>query len=107
MTTRSKNGLHQAAASKRSVATVTVSKKGWVVIPKEMRERHGIAPGDRVNILEIDKRLVLMRAFDDPIEAGFGLLKGSPSMTQALLKERASELEQEERDLPPPPAATR
>jgi hypothetical protein len=67
-----------------------------------MRERHGIDPGDRVNILDFDKRLILMRAFDDPIEAGFGLLKGGPSMTEELLKERALELDKEELDLPPP-----
>jgi AbrB family looped-hinge helix DNA binding protein len=87
--------------SRRGVATVTVSKKGWVVIPKEMREKHGIRPGDQMNILDLGSRLILKRAVDDPIETGLGFLKGEPSLTEELLKDRAWELEQEERGLPP------
>jgi hypothetical protein len=32
----------------------------------------------------------------DPIKEGYGMLKGEPSLTQALLKERAAERKREE-----------
>ena len=93
----------RGAISQLGIATVTMSKKGWIVIPKEMRERHGLVPGSEIDILDFDGRLVLMPAPDDPIEFGYGLLKGGPSLTEGLLRDRAEELEREERDLPPPP----
>jgi len=55
-----------------------------------------------VQIIDLGGRISIVRAFDDPIAAGRGFLKGGPSMTEALLRERKWELEQEERDLPPP-----
>ena len=86
------------------IPSVTMSKKGWIVIPKEIRERHGLVPGQEIDILDFGGRIVLVPVSDeDPIEAGYGMLKGGPSMTEALLRDRAEELEREERDLPPPP----
>ncbi len=84
--------------------TATVSKKGWVVIPKEIREQYGIRPGDKVVFFNFGNTLTLrVRPTDeDPIKAGYGMLKGGPSMTKALLEERRWELEREERGLPPP-----
>jgi len=38
---------------------------------------------------------------DDPIAAGLGMLKGGTSMKE-YLEEKRRELEEEERDLPPP-----
>lgn len=35
-------------------------------------------------------------ASGDPIAEGFGMLKGGPSLTEALLEERREELEEEE-----------
>ena len=35
---------------------LSVSFKGWIVIPKELRERHGIHPGGKV--LLTGKRMV-------------------------------------------------
>jgi AbrB family looped-hinge helix DNA binding protein len=86
------------------IPTVTMSKKGWIVIPKEMRERHGLVPGREIDILDFDGRIVLVPVPEgDPIELGYGMLKGGPSLTEGLLRDRAEELEREERDLPPPP----
>ena len=30
----------------------TVSSKGWIVIPKEIRDRFGIKPGDKVQVID-------------------------------------------------------
>ncbi len=84
------------------MTTVTVSRKGWVVIPKEVRERHGIKPGDRVHVIEYGRTIAIVPVAKDPIAAGYGMFKAGPSMTKGLLEDRREELEREERDLPPP-----
>ena len=83
------------------MATVTVSKKGWVVIPREIRERHGIRPGDKVHVFDIGGRIAVIPIPEDPVAAGRGMLKGGTSLDE-LLAEKRRELEREERDLPPP-----
>ena len=83
--------------------TVKVSKKGWVVIPSEIRERHSIRPGDRVHVVDYAGHIAIIPAAKDPIAAGRGMLKGGASLTKALLEERRWELEREEQHLPPPP----
>jgi AbrB family looped-hinge helix DNA binding protein len=83
--------------------TVTVSEKGAIVIPKQIRERFGICPGDRVHVMDWGGEIVLAKIPPgDPIERGLGLLKGG-SM-QHILEEKRRELEEEERGLPPPRA---
>jgi AbrB family looped-hinge helix DNA binding protein len=77
----------------------TISAKGSVMIPQELRKRHGLKKGDKVYIIDRPDRIEIVR---DPIAALFGMFKGGPSLTEDLLKERRWELEREERDLPPP-----
>ena len=84
------------------MGTVIVSKKGWVVIPREIRDRHGIRPGDKVQIVDLAGRIAILLVPKDPIAAGRGILKGKGTGTKGLLEDRRWELEQEERDLPPP-----
>lgn len=86
------------------MATATVSSKGWIVIPQEIRRRYGLKKGDRVHVIDYGGVVAIVPASGDPIADGFGLLKGRPSLTEALLEERRRELEKEERDLPPPKA---
>lgn len=84
------------------MAIATVSGKGWVVIPQEIRERYGLKKGDKVHIVDYGGVVGIVPASRDPVAAGFGMLKGGPSLTEELLEERRRELEREERDLPPP-----
>ena len=81
------------------MAAVKVSKKGWVVIPKEIRERHNLHPGDRVQFVDLAGRLAIVPAMKDPISEIRGMLEGGDSLTKALLEERRQEFEQEERKL--------
>ena len=83
------------------MSIVTVSKKGWVVIPKEIRERNAIKPGDKLVIVDYGRGISIFPASKDPIREARGMLKGGPSM-QEFLEEKRRELEEEERDLPPP-----
>ena len=78
------------------MATVTVSKKGWVVIPHEIRQRYGIRPGDKVQVVDYAERIAIIPAMKDPIQEARGMLKGKPSLTKALLEERRREREREE-----------
>lgn len=76
--------------------TVTVSAKGWVVIPKPIREKHGLKKGSRVQIVDYGQILAIVPLPDDPIEALHGMFEDGPSLTNDLLEERARERAKEE-----------
>jgi AbrB family looped-hinge helix DNA binding protein len=84
------------------MAIATVSEKGWVVIPQEIRKRYGLKKGDKVHVIDSDGRIAIIPVARDPIAAGLGMFRGGPSMTKGLLEDRRRELEREERDLPLP-----
>ena len=81
------------------MAKVTVSEKGSIVLPKEIRKHFGLKKGDQLNILDFGRGIYLFPAPDDPIAASFGLLKDGPSLTEALLEDRRKEREREEREM--------
>ena len=68
--------------------TSTLSKKGWVVIPQELRKRYGLKKGDRVHIIDYGGVISIVPASDDPIKHSFGMLKGKGSLTEGLMKSR-------------------
>ena len=76
--------------------TVTVSTKGWVVIPKDLREKYRLKKGTRVQVVDYGNVLALVPLPDDPVEALHGMLEGGPSLTADLLAERAQERVREE-----------
>ena len=75
--------------------------KGLVVIPKEIREELGLRKGDKVIFVKLGKSVAFFRALDDPIRESRGILKGGGTMAD-YLEEKRRELEEEEKDLPPP-----
>lgn len=80
--------------------TVTiVSAKGWVVIPKDIRDRFGIMQGTRVRFVEYGNLIGLMPEIDDPIEALYGMFADEPSLTDDLLREHAEEIAKEEGEI--------
>ena len=58
----------------------TLTSKGQVTIPAELRERFGIKPGDRVGFVEEGERIVLQR-LEAAIEAVFGIVKAKRGAT--------------------------
>lgn len=58
----------------------SVTTKGQVTIPIELREKLGIRPGDRVGFVDEDGRIVLQRQ-ETNIEAVFGMVKASKGVT--------------------------
>ena len=54
----------------------TVSEKGQVTIPKRLRERLGIRPGQVLDLEEEQGRLVATKVTpQDPVESVYGILK--------------------------------
>jgi AbrB family looped-hinge helix DNA binding protein len=76
---------------------LTISNKGWVVIPAELRKKYNLLPGTEVVIVDYGGVLSIVPALKNPIRQGRGILKGLPSLTQDLTKERAQERLREER----------
>ncbi len=54
--------------------SVTISPKYQVVIPKAVRERYSLLPGDKVEVIELDGRIELVPI--RPAKALRGFIKG-------------------------------
>ncbi|MDQ2695753.1 MAG: type II toxin-antitoxin system PrlF family antitoxin [Pseudomonadota bacterium] len=68
----------------------TLTSKGQVTIPANVRRMLGLKPGDQVAFVVEDSRVVLVRE-ENRIEAAFGLIKAETSasiedMEQAIRK---------------------
>lgn len=66
----------------------TVSEKGQITVPKQLRERLGIRAGDRLELTEEEGRLVARKAVaGDPVAAVYGILdstRGTDETIRAL-----------------------
>jgi AbrB family looped-hinge helix DNA binding protein len=72
-----------------------MSPKGQVLIPKKIREKYGVKPGCKVQILEGGDGIVIRSVPEDPIAAACGFLEGDFSLTEDLLAEHQRERERE------------
>ena len=59
------------------MSRVTVSPKFQIVIPREIRERVRLRPGQKMTLLERDG--IITAIPDQPIEKFRGILKGMPT----------------------------
>ncbi|MDP1612903.1 MAG: AbrB/MazE/SpoVT family DNA-binding domain-containing protein [Sulfuritalea sp.] len=64
----------------------SVTTKGQVTIPIELREKLGIKPGDRVGFVDEGGRILLQRQ-ETAIEAVFGMVKTSKGVTLEQMEE--------------------
>jgi len=63
----------------------TVSEKGQVTVPKRIRERLGIKPGDLLEFSEEEGRLIATKAGSgDTVGAAFGILDLDTSTDDAI-----------------------
>ena len=76
---------------------ITVSTKGQIIIPAEIRKKYKIRQGDRFELQEIDGKLVLTPLLAKPFVGLHGALKGKNSLTRSLQKEHAIEIRKEEK----------
>ena len=63
---------------------ITVSSKGQIVIPQDIRERLKIKKGQRVKIEEVDGTIVVFPVPKDPIKALRGSAKISGESTKIV-----------------------
>jgi AbrB family looped-hinge helix DNA binding protein len=76
--------------------TVTVSSKGWVVIPASLRKKINLKPGMKMNAEEVGGKIVLTPQSEDPVLSLYGKLAGGGSLTRALIEERSRDKNSEE-----------
>jgi AbrB family looped-hinge helix DNA binding protein len=77
--------------------TVTVSEKGWVVIPAELRKKHNLNPGTEVQVVDYGGVLALVPKLADPARQAAGMLKGRRSLRRALIAEHRAERRREKK----------
>jgi antitoxin PrlF len=71
-------------------ATLVLGQQGRLVIPAEIRSALGLAPGDRLHVRLVDRRVVLERQ-EDAVAELRGLASAVPeerSLVDELLAER-------------------
>ena len=74
---------------------LTLSGKGWVVIPQELRRRYGLKKGDRVHVVDYGGVISIVPASESPIDSTEGMLRGKKSLVQALIKSRQEDVDRE------------
>ncbi len=67
---------------------VISSKRGQIVIPKEVRKKLHITEGKKLLIKACEDHAVITPLPDDPAEYFCGIFKDKSSLTDALLAER-------------------
>ena len=80
------------------MVVIQVSQKGQILIPKAIRERHGVTPGSRVQIVEQSEGILIKAAPEDPIDAACGFLQGDFSLTNDLITDHEMELADERKN---------
>ena len=71
--------------------SITVSEKGWVVIPAHLRKKYDLRPGTEVQVVDYGGVLALVPTLSNPVRQAAGMLKGRKSLTGALLAEHRKE----------------
>ena len=74
---------------------VKLSQKGWIVIPAALRKKYGLKPGADLQVVDYGGVLSIIPAAKNPIKSGVGMLKGTDSLTKAVLDEHRQERERE------------
>ena len=73
------------------MTTGTLSAKGWVVIPQELRERYRLKKGDKVHFIDYGGVVAIVPVSKKPLEEAAGMLRGKTSLVRALTKSRAED----------------
>ncbi len=79
------------------MSVVTVSQKGWVVIPAELRAKYQWQTGDRVKVVDYGGVVSLVPVLRHPEEEGMGRLQTrGRSLLRALGRTRDAERRREQ-----------
>ena len=75
--------------------TVTISAKGQVVIPKEIRDMIGLKSGGKAVVKAVGGHAEIRALPEEPVEFFCGAFKEGSSLTGALLKARREDADRE------------
>lgn len=78
------------------MSVAIVSEKGWIVVPKKYRDKYGLNPGTKVQVVDYGGCLSLVPLPEDPISALRGMFESGPSLNQELFNERKISNQHEE-----------
>jgi len=79
-----------------AMAVVTVSQKGWVVIPVELRNKYHWNTGDRVKVVDYGGVVSLVPVLQNPEDEGLGALgRRGRSLLKGLRRTRKQERRRE------------
>lgn len=76
--------------------TVTMSSKGQIVVPKEIRDALKINPKQKVFLKVVKDHAEIIPLPEDTVKGFCGIFEKGTSLTKALLKERKEEARREE-----------
>jgi len=71
--------------------TATVTTKGQIVIPSEIRKKHKIKKGTKLLVKENGEEIILRPITEAYFEKMAGVLKTKGKLSKALLKERSKD----------------
>ena len=69
----------------------SVSSKGWVVIPANLRKKYALLPGTEVRIVDYGGVLAIVPAMKDPLNQAAGILNSEKILTKKLMEEHRNE----------------
>lgn len=75
---------------------MSITQKGQLVIPKELRDKHGIRPNSEVIVTEIGDHIAILPAIN-PIRQGRGILRFDRTTSELLQEARAAEFKKDKR----------
>lgn len=79
------------------MVVVTVSPRGQILVPRDLRRRVGLLPGKRVRLVEEAGSLRVTPLPDDPVRAARGCLGIPARLSDDIVKEHADEREPDRR----------
>jgi AbrB family looped-hinge helix DNA binding protein len=69
----------------------SISNKGWVVIPADLRKKYGLQPGVEVRIVDYGGVLAIIPAMREPVKHAAGMLRTERKLTDVLQEEHHRE----------------
>jgi antitoxin PrlF len=72
------------------MSSSTITQKGQVTIPAELRKSLGIEPGDRLSFSKKGSKIIMIKK-KFKVEQSFGVLKGSAGVSIKAMKKTLTE----------------
>ncbi|MBI3755354.1 MAG: AbrB/MazE/SpoVT family DNA-binding domain-containing protein [Deltaproteobacteria bacterium] len=81
------------------MSTVTMSSKGQIVVPKEIRDALKIKPKQKIFLKVVEDHAEIIPLPEDTVKGFCGIFEKGTSLTAALLRERKKEARLEEKKI--------